>query len=109
MTAGQGVSRYFAVLFAFHSAAFCGAALIGALPALAVRWVKAIWLALVLVLYAAAFAVWRGHPNAGGIAQWLALMPPYLPALAPILAGVLWRNYAVLEVEAAAGAGPDAA
>jgi len=100
MTAGQGVSNYFAVLFAFHSAAFCGAALIGTFPALAVPRVKAVWLVSVAVLYAAAFAVWRGHPSAGGIAQWFALTPPYLPALAPLAAGALWRNNAVLEVDA---------
>ncbi len=95
MTAAQGVSSYWAVFFAFHAIAFGGAALIGAFPALAVRPSKALWLALVAGLYAAAFAVWHGHPGAGSLRGWLHLAPPYLPALVPLVAGCLWGNHAL--------------
>lgn len=97
MTAGQGVSSYFAMLFAFHAVAFCGAALLGAFPALAVPAIKALWLAAVLATYAGAFAVWRSHPDAGTAAQWIDRLPTYLPAVAPLAAGLLWRNHAIAE------------
>ena len=103
MIAGQGASSYFSMLFAFHAAAFSGAALIGAFPALAVRPVKVVWLGLVVAAYAGAFLVWRSHPNAGAMAQWIERMPPYLPALAPLLAGILWRNNALLEEDTGGG------
>lgn len=95
MTAGQGVASYWAIFFAFHAIAFGGAALIGAFPALAVRAVKALWLVLAAGLYVAAFIVWHGHPNVGSLGDWLRLAPPYLPALAPLLAGSLWGNHAI--------------
>ncbi len=97
MTEGQGVSSYFAVLFGFHAAVFLGAAGIGALPALALRGVKAAWLLVAAVLYAAAFALWSRHPSAGSITQWLELTPHYAVALLPLLCGVLWGAQAASE------------
>ena len=95
MTEGQGVSSYFAALFGFHAVVFCGAALIGALPALAVPVVKAVWLLVCAALYGVAFWLWRSHPGARGLAEWLALSATYAPALLPLAAGCLWGNWAV--------------
>lgn len=92
MTTGQGAASYFTMLFAFHAAAFLGAALIGAFPALAKPAVKALWLVAVLAAYCGAFAMWRSHPDAESLAQWLERSPAYLPAVAPLLTGVLWRR-----------------
>ncbi len=97
MIEGQGVGRYFATVFGFHAAAFGGSALIGALPALAVRSVKIGWLFVVVALYIGAFFTWLDHPNAGSAADWLRLSIHYVPALLPIAAGCLWGNNAVLE------------
>lgn len=105
MTAGQGVASYFAALFGFHAVVFCGAALIGAFPALAVRSVKVVWLAACAVLYAIAFWSWRSHPGSESLAQWLSLSPTYLPALLPIAAGCLWGNRAVHIEEQSGAAG----
>ncbi len=99
MTEGQGESSYFALLFGFHAVVFCGAAAIGAFPALAMRAVKVIWMMLVATLYVAAFAVWRGNASAPSAAQWVALAPQYLVAVLPLACGMLWRNYAVLETD----------
>jgi hypothetical protein len=99
MTAGQGASSYFAVLFGFHAAAFCGAAAIGAFPAIAVRPTKIVWLLLLALLYAAAFAVWRAHPSATSIAQWLSLSPHYAPALLPLVCGLSWGSAVAAETD----------
>ena len=97
MTEGQGSSSYFAALFGFHALVFCGASLIGAFPALAVRGVKAIWLVGVLGLYVWAFSVWRQHAGEAPLSQWFGLYQHYLVALLPLACGILWRNYAVAE------------
>jgi hypothetical protein len=99
MTAGQGVSSYFAVLFGFHAAAFCGAAAIGAFPAIAVRATKIVWLLLLALLYAAAFALWREHPSATSIEQWISLSRYYAPALLPLACGLSWGSAAVAEAD----------
>ncbi len=100
MTEGQGASSYFAILFGFHAAVFCGAAALGAFPALAMRGVKIAWLVLVVVLYGAAFATWRGLANDGSVSQWFSLTPHYVVALLPLLCGVLWGRYGAAEVGA---------
>ncbi len=109
MTAGQGVTSYFAALFGFHAVVFCGAALIGALPALAVRGVKIGWLVACATFYAIAFWTWRSHPGSESVAQWLGLWPHYLPALLPIIAGCLWSNRAVHVEEQSASVGAGSA
>ncbi len=101
MTEGQGVASYWAVVFSFHGVVFTGATLIGMFPALAVRPLKLLWLVACAALYVAAFLVWRSHAGGAGVATWLRLSPPYLPALLPLCAGLLWRNRAVFVEEPA--------
>jgi len=109
MTEGQGVASYWAVVFSFHGMVFTGATLIGMFPALAVRPLKLLWLLACAALYVVAFAVWRSHAGGAGIGTWLGLSGPYLPALVPLCAGVLWRNRAVLVEEPAPPAGANGA
>jgi hypothetical protein len=101
MTEGQGVASYWAVVFSFHGVVFTGATLIGMFPALAVRPLKLLWLVGCAALYVAAFLVWRSHAGDAGTGTWLRLSAPYLPALLPLCAGLLWRNRAVLVEEPA--------
>jgi hypothetical protein len=82
---------YWALLFAVHVAAFGGAGLIAAFPALARAPIKLGWLAVTLLLYALAFTTWRAHQpgDSAALAEWLARAPAYAPAAAAILIGLL--------------------
>lgn len=89
------VNRYWLLFFALHSVAFGGAALIGALPQLAVRPIKWLWTGLLLVLYALAFATWlesRPSDLLLTLAAWAAKQPVYLPAAIALLSGLLWGH-----------------
>ncbi len=95
MTEGQGVSTYFAVVFALHAVAFGGAAMIGAFPALARRWLKLPWLAAVAALYLLAFFIWRAHAEPAESSMWFGLSAHFAPALLPLVAGALWASDSV--------------
>ena len=89
------VNRYWLLFFALNSLAFGGAALIGALPQLAVRPIKWLWTGLLLVLYALAFSTWlesRPPDLLPTLAAWAAKLPAYLPAALSFLNGLLWGH-----------------
>jgi ABC-type spermidine/putrescine transport system permease subunit I len=93
MTQGQGVASYWLAFFGFHAAAFGGAALLGAFPALTARVAKAVWLGAVVAAYVTAFLIWRASQNeaqAASALAWLSHWRGYAPALLPLLCGLLW-------------------
>ncbi len=93
MTQGQGVASYWMVFFAFHAVAFGGAALLGSFPALAGRASKAIWVLAVAALYGVAFFIWRANQSEAQTLTtlaWLSHWRTYVPALLPLLCGLLW-------------------
>jgi len=102
MTKGQGVATYWLAFFGFHAAAFGGAALLGAFPAIATRAAKTAWLIAVVAAYGTAFLVWRASQNEATTLTtlaWLSHWRGYVPALLPLLCGALWGRAAAAEEE----------
>jgi hypothetical protein len=86
---------YWSAFFAFNATAFGGAALLGGLPALAVPSAKAVWIALLSLLYGLTFASWLAAQEMALLAAltaWSAKLPAQLPAGAAIVAGLLWGD-----------------
>jgi hypothetical protein len=88
-TQGTAAATYWALLFALHVAAFGGAGLVAAFPALARLPIKLGWLALVAALYGLAFSAWHQHQPAATLSDWLARWPAYAAAAAATLIGLV--------------------
>ena len=89
-TNGTAAAGYWAWVFAVYVAAFGGAGLIAAFPALARAPVKLGWLLCTLALYALAFTTWWNHQPAGANAlrEWLTRAPAYAAAAIVTLIGL---------------------
>jgi len=90
---GLAAAPYWASVFAFHFAAFLGAALIGAFPRLARRDLKLAWVAVTALLAVGGLLSWAlqrpsGAPLAPG--GWIG----YLPGVAALVVGCSFRELA---------------
>lgn len=89
------VTRYWLVFFAVNAVAFGGAALLGGLPQLAVRWVKWIWVVSLALLYGWTFMIWQQHQPldlSATLSSWARRSASFLPAAVALLSGLLWKD-----------------
>jgi hypothetical protein len=93
-TQGAVAATYWALLFALHVAAFGGAGLLAAFPALARAPIKLGWLAVVALVYGLTFAAWHQFQldGASWLREWLARWPAYAPAAVAVLSGLALRS-----------------
>jgi len=97
---GPSAPQYWATFFAFYTAAFGGAALVGAFPRLSRAAIKGGWLLLTALLWAGALHIrFSASSSPADAAEWCAVTRPYLIALVPLVAGLCWRSKSLDDTE----------